>query len=74
MQSEYDVCPACGSLSECAHDRQSGTIDRSYSGPVPPAIDPSDTVDMVTVCSIPPGVEVFNTYGATLGNAALGGQ
>ena len=26
---------------------------------------------MVTVCSVPPGVEVFNTYGTTLGNAAL---
>ena len=26
---------------------------------------------MVTVRSIPPGVEVFNTYGATLGNASL---
>lgn len=26
---------------------------------------------MVTVCPIPPGTEVFNTYGADLGNAAL---
>ena len=39
--------------------------------PLAPSIDPTDTVDMVTVCSVPPGVEVFNTYGATLGNAAL---
>ena len=29
---------------------------------------------MVTVRSIPPGVEVFNTYGATLGNASLLGR
>ncbi|PIL33300.1 hypothetical protein GSI_04750 [Ganoderma sinense ZZ0214-1] len=74
LASEYDVCPACGSLSECAHDRQGGAIqvDREEdSGPVPPSIDSTDTVDMVTVCSVPPGVEVFNTYGATLGNAAL---
>ena len=66
------MCPACGSLSECPHDRQGGTIDREEdSGAVPKSIDPTDTVDMVTVCSVPPGVEVFNTYGATLGNAAL---
>ncbi|KAM5541913.1 hypothetical protein V8D89_004223 [Ganoderma adspersum] len=72
LASEYDVCPACGSLSECPHDRQGGTTDREEgSSPVPPLIDPTDTVDMVTVCSVPPGVEVFNTYGATLGNASL---
>nr|VWO95388.1 Effector protein YopJ (Virulence factor YopJ) [Ganoderma boninense] len=69
LASEYDVCPTCGSLSECAHDRQGGTTEDS--SPAAPSIDPTDTVDMVTVCSIPPGAEVFNTYGATLGNAAL---
>ncbi len=30
-----------------------------------------DTVDMVAVRPIPPGVEIFNTYGAHLGSAAL---
>ena len=73
-QSEYDVCPACGSLSECPHDRQSGASESDAEegqSLALPSIDASDTVDMVTVCSIPPGVEVFNTYGATLGNAAL---
>ncbi|KAI1787716.1 SET domain-containing protein [Ganoderma leucocontextum] len=72
LASEYDVCPSCGSLSECPHDRQGGTMEGEEDpSPVPPSIDPTDTVDMVTVCSVPPGTEVFNTYGATLGNAAL---
>ncbi|CDO74967.1 hypothetical protein BN946_scf184945.g39 [Trametes cinnabarina] len=38
---------------------------------IAPQTDFSDTVDMVTVRSIPPQSEVFNTYGADLGNAAL---
>ncbi|TBU29242.1 SET domain-containing protein [Dichomitus squalens] len=72
LASEYDVCPACGSLSECPHDREDGSLlqaDQPIA--VTPSIDPTDTVDMVTMRSIPPGVEVFNTYGETLGNAAL---
>ncbi|EJF57990.1 SET domain-containing protein [Dichomitus squalens LYAD-421 SS1] len=72
LASEYDVCPACGSLSECPHDREDGSsIQADQPIAVTPSIDPTDTVDMVTVRSIPPGVEVFNTYGETLGNAAL---
>ncbi|EIW57463.1 SET domain-containing protein [Trametes versicolor FP-101664 SS1] len=72
LASDFDVCPLCGSLTECPHDRE----DTSTRPPVPnrplhASSDPSDTVDMVTVREIPPGTEVFNTYGADLGNAAL---
>ncbi|KAI0368652.1 SET domain-containing protein [Pilatotrama ljubarskyi] len=69
LASEFDVCPLCGSLSECPHDRQDASVQppkASHSSE-----ESSDTVDMVTVRSIPPHSEVFNTYGADLGNASL---
>ncbi|RDX41925.1 SET domain-containing protein [Lentinus brumalis] len=67
LASEYDVCPVCGSLEECPHDEDAV----EGSGSSPPAEDVTDTVDMLAVRSIPAAVEVFNTYGAHLGNAAL---
>ncbi|KAI0769993.1 hypothetical protein C8Q74DRAFT_1369228 [Fomes fomentarius] len=73
LASEYDVCPTCGSLCECPHDREDATelsADERMSNN-PPALDPADTVDMVTVRSVPGGVEIFNTNGANLSNAAL---
>ncbi|KAH9923744.1 SET domain-containing protein, partial [Epithele typhae] len=69
LASEYDVCPHCGSLSECAHDDDSSNDHRSTAVHNVPT--EADTVDMVTVRSIGAGEEVFNTYGASLGNAAL---
>ncbi|KAI0697097.1 hypothetical protein C8T65DRAFT_813958 [Cerioporus squamosus] len=68
LASEYDVCPDCGSLAECPHDREDSS-DRSRPGEL--AEDGTDTVDMVAVRPIAAGVEIFNTYGAHLGNAAL---
>ena len=43
------------------------------AAPSPPSAPEgdADTVDMVTVRPVEAGSEVFNTYGATLGNAAL---
>ncbi|KAI0806624.1 hypothetical protein C8Q74DRAFT_1190256 [Fomes fomentarius] len=73
LASEYDVCPTCGSLSECPHDREDPTqlsADEIIFN-ISPALDPADTVDMVTVRSVPGGAEIFNTYGANLSNAAL---
>ncbi|OJT05111.1 Ribosomal lysine N-methyltransferase 3, partial [Trametes pubescens] len=73
LASEFDVCPLCGSLNECPHDREDTPVHPSAPNwpPHTSPEDPSDTVDMVTVRAIPPGTEVFNTYGADLGNAAL---
>ncbi|KAH9939052.1 SET domain-containing protein, partial [Epithele typhae] len=69
LASEYDVCPYCGSLSECAHDDDFSNDHRSAAVHNIPT--EADTVDMVTVRPIGAGEEVFNTYGASLGNAAL---
>ncbi|TFK82917.1 SET domain-containing protein [Polyporus arcularius HHB13444] len=68
LASEYDVCPECGSLAECPHDQEDSIEPSRHEHP---AEDVMDTVDMVAVRPIPAGVEIFNTYGAHLGNAAL---
>ncbi|KAI9057295.1 SET domain-containing protein [Trametes sanguinea] len=72
LASEFDVCPVCGSLSECPHDRDDSAMQPPTSISLQPlSVDSSDTVEMVTVRSIPPHSEIFNTYGADLGNASL---
>ncbi|GBE89776.1 hypothetical protein BKA93DRAFT_405485 [Sparassis latifolia] len=71
LESDYDVCPTCGSLSECPHDREesSGSPTQPSSSKVfPPS---TDTCDMVTNLFVPAHSEVFNTYGARLSNATL---
>ncbi|KAK0454087.1 SET domain-containing protein [Desarmillaria tabescens] len=61
LESEYDVCPECGSLKECAHDDE----------PSPGSEDLEDHFEMVSNTHIPAHGEVFNTYGETLSNAQL---
>ncbi|KAK0203848.1 hypothetical protein DFS33DRAFT_1503531 [Desarmillaria ectypa] len=61
LESEYDVCPECGSLKECAHD----------DVPSPEPEDLEDHFEMVSNTHIPSHGEVFNTYGETLSNAQL---
>jgi hypothetical protein len=70
-QSDYDVCPECGAVDECTHDQNEGTSVAGIAGT--PAMSPSlkPTYDMVTNTGVPPGEEVFNTYGETLNNAQL---
>lgn len=72
LESDYNVCPECGSLDECSHDREGGdharevtTASLSTSGHV------HDCYEMVTNTTIPPFSEVYNTYGETLSNAEL---
>ncbi|KZT66835.1 SET domain-containing protein [Daedalea quercina L-15889] len=73
LECDYDVCPLCGSLTECAHDREdtpsysSEHMDWQSScvSSVP------DTCDMIANRPIPPSSEVFNTYGARRSNASL---
>ncbi|RXW22374.1 hypothetical protein EST38_g3487 [Candolleomyces aberdarensis] len=69
LESEYDVCPECGSVDECPHDvseedRQQQRTERKLD-----AIDPG--YEMVANAPIPPLSEVYNTYGETLSNAEL---
>jgi SET domain-containing protein 6 len=73
-QSDYDVCTFCGSLSECAHDTEHATENRDDMA-VPlaraDAGDPDNTCEMVANAPVAPAAEIFNTYGASLGNAEL---
>ncbi|TFY72295.1 hypothetical protein EVG20_g706 [Dentipellis fragilis] len=73
LETEYDVCAACGSLSECPHD------DDLTAGPpdlVPPGAsqagpDVDNSCEMVSNAPIQANEEVFNTYGEKLTNAEL---
>ncbi|KAK7035339.1 hypothetical protein VNI00_011870 [Paramarasmius palmivorus] len=77
LESEYDVCPECGSLKQCPHDRD---IDSS-SGPSSGESN-ADTEELyytMTATSYITGngidvTEIFNTYGAQLSNAELMAQ
>ncbi|KAJ7214005.1 SET domain-containing protein, partial [Mycena pura] len=70
LESDFDVCPECGSLQRCLHD---DTLQQ----PVPRSVNPDNAYDsdnfyeMVSNVAIPPNVEIFNTYGETLSNAQL---
>ena len=68
FQSDYLVCPECGSLRECAHDwgepRTSNfslSLDHEHD----------NCYEMVSNTGIAPNSEVFNTYGETLTNSQL---
>ncbi|EMD38232.1 hypothetical protein CERSUDRAFT_113385 [Gelatoporia subvermispora B] len=76
LESNYDVCPICGSLSECPHDTEEKSdihMDedgRRYAYPSI-GVQGNDVCEMVVNRIIPPHMEIFNTYGSRLGNAAL---
>jgi N-lysine methyltransferase SETD6 len=74
LQSDYNVCPECGSLQECPHDRDpedpaNETKPISMTG----AQDENHDLyyEMVSNAGIPPHSEIFNTYGEDLTNAQL---
>ncbi|KAJ7028472.1 hypothetical protein C8F04DRAFT_1119455 [Mycena alexandri] len=66
LESDFHVCPECGSLQRCVHDDATEPAPRSM---VPD--DADNFYEMVSNLSIPPHSEVFNTYGETLTNAQL---
>ncbi|KAJ7696672.1 hypothetical protein B0H17DRAFT_389662 [Mycena rosella] len=66
LESDFDVCPECGSLHRCVHD---DTTESEARATIPE--DADDFYEMVANMSIPPHTEVFNTYGETLSNAEL---
>ncbi|KAF8806667.1 SET domain-containing protein [Phlegmacium glaucopus] len=79
LESDYNVCPDCGSLDECQHDRD----DNSNQGHQRLGSTNGDTqlgpkgnshdiyYEMVSNACIPPLTEIFNTYGDDLTNAQL---
>ncbi|KAF5328500.1 hypothetical protein D9758_017329 [Tetrapyrgos nigripes] len=80
-QSEFEVCPECGSLQECPHDQDidvdSSSASEHTRSKMRMAKDEEhdayddDCYEMVSNTGIPPFSEVFNTYGETLSNAQL---
>ncbi|KAJ3841716.1 hypothetical protein F5878DRAFT_658263 [Lentinula raphanica] len=68
--TEYEVCPECGSLQQCPHDRDAELpLISKASNDAPVEVD--HTYDMVSNTAIPAYSEIFNTYGETLSNAQL---
>ncbi|EIN06179.1 hypothetical protein PUNSTDRAFT_136969 [Punctularia strigosozonata HHB-11173 SS5] len=70
LESDYHVCPTCGSLDECPHDEDGSTVERGWRQPLN-GQSGSDTYEMVTNAHVQAGEEVFNTYGEHLSNAEL---
>ncbi|KAF9463590.1 hypothetical protein BDZ94DRAFT_1297791 [Collybia nuda] len=77
LQSEFSVCPHCGSLHECTHDRDGDSAqlpdDRLTSAerPVFHGEELDDVYEMVSNMPIPAHTQIFNTYGEGLSNAQL---
>ncbi|OCH92088.1 SET domain-containing protein [Obba rivulosa] len=77
LESDFDVCPICGSLGECPHDKdeqlEAAQSALNISTSAIPAVDRlnSDTCEMVANRHILPHSEIYNTYGSHLSNAAL---
>jgi SET domain-containing protein 6 len=74
FQSDYNVCPECGSLQECPHDRN--PEDPANEAKPISMIGAQDEnhdlyYEMVSNAGIPPHSEIFNTYGEDLTNAQL---
>ncbi|KAG7086255.1 hypothetical protein E1B28_002225 [Marasmius oreades] len=75
LESEFDVCPECGSVQECVHDKDQG--ENTHDPGVAPVFEEDSNEDekyylMTTTTHIPVGTkEIFNTYGSRLTNAAL---
>ena len=73
-QSDYNVCPECGSLQECLHDRNPED-PANEAKPISMIGAPDENHDlcyeMVSNAGIPPHSEIFNTYGEDLTNAQL---
>ncbi|KAJ3827615.1 hypothetical protein F5880DRAFT_1474234 [Lentinula raphanica] len=64
------ICPECGSLQQCLHDRDAELpLISKASNDAPVEVD--HTYDMVSNTAIPAYSEIFNTYGETLSNAQL---
>lgn len=61
----------CGSVNECAHDREQSLVCDEYGSEDDDSIGGENTCEMVTNMVVAPGNEVFNTYGEGLGNAEL---
>lgn len=71
FQSDYNVCPECGSLYECLHDRDDPNTHNTELPDLHTVSDDDGFYEMVSNTEIPPNTEIFNTYGEELTNAEL---
>ncbi|KAH9485669.1 Ribosomal lysine N-methyltransferase 3 [Psilocybe cubensis] len=72
LESDYNVCPECGSLQECPHDKDDLTdVEHKLASSENQEDNLDTSLLMVTNAGIPPDTEVFNTYGETLSNSQL---
>jgi len=76
LESDYHVCPECGSLHECPHDRDDSLAIPAATSNVGALRtveneEKENDYHMVSVTRISSRVEVFNTYGGTLTNSQL---
>ncbi|KAF9266038.1 SET domain-containing protein [Marasmius fiardii PR-910] len=76
LESEFDVCPECGSVQECVHDQDHEEDEKRVDFTRTAEVDPNEGDEMyytmTTTSRILPGMkEIFNTYGSQLTNAEL---
>lgn len=63
--SDQWVCSECGRFSSCSHDEDAGKAGSDDNE------EDDDSCEMVSICPIAAGEEVFNHYGSQMSNAKL---
>lgn len=71
FESDYHVCPACGSFDQCEHDEQDDQPSRASNLSIARSSTEDDTCEMVANSLIHPDTEVFNTYDSSAPNSKL---
>ncbi|CAE7216471.1 unnamed protein product [Rhizoctonia solani] len=64
IETDFDVCPICGSLQTCSHDEDDDDLTEGKT-------DLENTCDMVMNAPISAGDEIFNSYDTNLPNSTL---
>ncbi|CAE6454752.1 unnamed protein product [Rhizoctonia solani] len=67
IETDFDVCPICGSLQSCPHDEDDQQIPSLSEGKT----DLENTCDMVMNAPASAGDEIFNSYDTNLPNSTL---
>ncbi|CAE6401786.1 unnamed protein product [Rhizoctonia solani] len=67
IETDFDVCPVCGSLEACPHDED----DQESSNLTDGKTDLENTCDMVMNAPISAGDEIFNSYDTNMSNSTL---
>ncbi|CAE6436651.1 unnamed protein product [Rhizoctonia solani] len=65
IETDFDVCPICGSLQVCPHD------DQESLSLAEEKMDLENTCDMIMNAPVSAGDEIFNSYDTNLSNSTL---